>query len=109
MKNEEKIATPVAAVFFIFHFSFFILHSLGRAIGAVVAQLLYTETVGGSNPSSPTILNFSFQESCVYDRNFIFRMVVQHEDAVRREVIIARKGVAREVVVHRLVKLDADG
>ncbi len=28
----------------------------GRAIGAVVAQLLYTETVGGSNPSLPTIL-----------------------------------------------------
>ena len=28
----------------------------GRAIGAVVAQLLYTETVGGSNPSSPTSL-----------------------------------------------------
>ena len=25
-----------------------------RAIGAAVAQLLYTETVGGSNPSSPT-------------------------------------------------------
>lgn len=27
----------------------------GRAIGAVVAQLLYTQWVGGSNPSSPTI------------------------------------------------------
>ena len=26
------------------------------AIGAVVAQLLYTQWVGGSNPSSPTIL-----------------------------------------------------
>jgi hypothetical protein len=59
MKNEEKTATPVAAV--LFHFSFFIFHStfpLGRAIGAVVAQLLYTETVGGSNPSSPTSLPY---------------------------------------------------
>ena len=28
----------------------------GWAVGAVVAQLLYTETVGGSNPSSPTSL-----------------------------------------------------
>ena len=28
---------------------------VGWAIGAVVAQLLYTETVGGSNPSLPTI------------------------------------------------------
>ncbi len=35
-------------------------HGIGwpmvRAVGAVVAQLLYTETVGGSNPSSPTSL-----------------------------------------------------
>ena len=30
----------------------------GRAIGAVVAQQLYTLWVGGSNPSSPT--NFHF-------------------------------------------------
>ena len=41
-------------------FFFFILHSTfyipsGRAIGAVVAQQLYTLWVGGSNPSSPTI------------------------------------------------------
>jgi hypothetical protein len=28
----------------------------GQAIGAVVAQQLYTLWVGGSNPSSPTIL-----------------------------------------------------
>jgi hypothetical protein len=28
-----------------------------RAIGAAVAQLLYTQWVGGSNPSSPTIFN----------------------------------------------------
>ena len=31
----------------------------GRAIGAVVAQLLYTETVGGSNPSLPTIFKIT--------------------------------------------------
>src|SRR3954469_23528190 len=30
---------------------------LGRAIGAVVAQQLYTLWVGGSNPSSPSILH----------------------------------------------------
>jgi hypothetical protein len=30
---------------------------VGRAIGAVVAQQLYTLWVGGSNPSSPTILS----------------------------------------------------
>jgi hypothetical protein len=29
---------------------------MSRAIGAVVAQQLYTLWVGGSNPSSPTIL-----------------------------------------------------
>jgi hypothetical protein len=29
---------------------------IGQAIGAVVAQQLYTLWVGGSNPSSPTIL-----------------------------------------------------
>ena len=28
---------------------------------------------------------------------------------MRREVIVAGKGVARQVVMHRLVKLDADG
>ncbi len=27
----------------------------GRALGAAVAQLLYTETVAGSNPAAPTI------------------------------------------------------
>jgi hypothetical protein len=55
MKKKQQRRWP--QFFFIFHFSFFILHSsLGRAIGAVVAQLLYTETVGGSNPSSPTRL-----------------------------------------------------
>jgi hypothetical protein len=49
------------------NFFFFILHSTfyipsGRAIGAVVAQQLYTLWVGGSNPSSPTILsNFRTQ------------------------------------------------
>ena len=48
-----------------FSFSFFILHSTfpsGWAVGAVVAQLLYTETVGGSNPSSPTSLRFERSE-----------------------------------------------
>jgi hypothetical protein len=30
----------------------------GRAIGAVVAQQLYTLWVGGSNPSSPTKVHF---------------------------------------------------
>jgi hypothetical protein len=30
--------------------------NISWAIGAAVAQLLYTETVGGSNPSSPTTL-----------------------------------------------------
>ena len=56
MKNaENKTAMPLDGSF---SFSFFILHSTfpsGRAVGAVVAQLLYTETVVGSNPSSPTI------------------------------------------------------
>ena len=56
MKEEEGGKQPTTSFGGIFHFTFciFILIPFGRAIGAVVAQLLYTETVGGSNPSSPT-------------------------------------------------------
>ncbi len=53
-RKNEGAAAPAGGVFsFLFHSSFNI--TSRRAIGAVVAQLLYTETVGGSNPSSPTI------------------------------------------------------
>ena len=49
------------------------------------------------------------RKSGVGARNFMFGMLVQHEHAVWREVVIAGEGVAGEVVVHRLVKLDAHG
>jgi hypothetical protein len=61
-KEEREPAVPLdgSFLFFILHSTFYILS--GRAISAVVAQQLYTLWVGGSNPSSPTILsNFRTQ------------------------------------------------
>ena len=49
------------------------------------------------------------RKSGVAARHFVFGMFVEDEHAVRRKVVVAGEGVAREEVVHGLVKLDAHG
>ena len=36
-------------------------------------------------------------------------MFIEHQDAMRREVVVAGEGVAGQEIVHGLVKLDAHG
>src|SRR5260221_1544197 len=59
-------------------------------------------------PGEPAFISTS-EQSGFRCGNFVFRMLVQHKHAVGWKIVVAGKGVAREKIVHRFVKLDADG
>lgn len=46
-------------------------------------------------------------KSGLFARNFIFRMFVEDQHTVWRQIVVAGEGVAGEEIVHRLVKLDS--
>lgn len=67
------------------------------------------EREGGENDIGEIQWGKGNRKSGARARNFVFRMFVEDEHPVGRQVVIAGKGVAGEEIVHRFVKLDADG
>ena len=64
---------------------------------------------GGKNGVGEIQRRTGNSKSGVHARNFVFGMFVEDKHAVRRQVVVSGKTAASQKIVHRLVKLDADG